>query len=72
MLNHSLVKLTLLSFFAGVVYYNTHQLDLNRIRGLGGASPLLHGLFLCGACSLAGIPRLSGLHQQKRWSTRLW
>ena len=45
MLNHSLVKLTLF-LFAGVVYYNTHQLDLNRIRGFGRGKPLLHGLFL--------------------------
>ena len=59
MLNHSLVKLTLF-LFAGVVYYNTHQLDLNRIRGFGRGKPLLHGLFLCGACSLAGIPGFLG------------
>ena len=59
MMNHSLVKLTL-CLFAGVVYYNTHQLDLNRIRGFGRGKPLLHGLFLCGACSLAGIPGFLG------------
>ena len=59
MLNHSLVKLTLF-LFAGVVYYNTHQLDLNRIRGFGRGKPLLDGLFLCGACSLAGIPGFLG------------
>ena len=62
MLNHSLVKLTLF-LFAGVVYYNTHQLDLNRIRGFGRGKPLLHGLFLCGACSLAGIPGFLGYQQ---------
>ena len=70
MLNHSLVKLTLF-LFAGVVYYNTHQLDLNRIRGFGRGKPLLHGLFLCGACSLAGIPGFLAT-SARRWSTRRW
>ena len=32
MMNHSLVKLTLF-LLAGVVYCNTHALDLNQIRG---------------------------------------
>ena len=59
MMNHSLVKLALF-LFAGVVYYNTHALDLNDIKGFGRGKPLLHVLFLCGACSLAGIPGFLG------------
>ena len=59
MMNHSLVKLTLF-LLAGVVYCNTHALDLNQIRGYGRGKPLLHSLFLCGACSLAGIPGFLG------------
>ncbi len=59
MLNHSLVKLTLF-LFAGVVYANTHALDLNAIRGFGRGKPLLHAVFLCGAGSLAGIPGFCG------------
>ena len=59
MMNHSLVKLALF-LFAGVVYYNTHALDLNEIKGFGRGKPLLHVLFLCGACSLAGIPGFLG------------
>ena len=59
MMNHSLVKLALF-LFAGVVYYNTHALDLNQIKGFGRGKPLLHVLFLCGACSLAGIPGFLG------------
>lgn len=59
MMNHSLVKLTLF-LFAGVVYYNTHALDLNEIKGFGRGKPLLHVLFLCGAASLAGIPGFLG------------
>ena len=42
------------------MYCNTHALDLNQIRGYGRGKPLLHGLFLCGACSLAGIPGFLG------------
>ena len=59
MMNHSLAKLTLF-LLAGVVYCNTHALDLNQIRGFGRGKPLLHILFLCGACSLAGIPGFLG------------
>ncbi len=59
MMNHSLVKLTLF-LFAGVVYCNTHALDLNAIRGFGRGKPLLHAVFLCGACSLAGVPGTLG------------
>lgn len=59
MMNHSLVKLTLF-LLAGVVYMNCHALDLNDIRGFGRGKPWLHGLFLCGAGSLAGIPGLCG------------
>ena len=59
MMNHSLVKLVLF-LFAGVVYYNTHALDLNEIKGFGRKKPLLQVLFLCGASSLAGIPGFLG------------
>ncbi len=59
MMNHSLVKLVLF-LFAGVVYMNTHALDLNDIRGFGRGKPLLHIIFLCGALSLAGIPGFCG------------
>lgn len=59
MMNHSLVKLVLF-LFAGAVYMNVHALDLNEIRGFGRGKPLLHAVFLCGACSLAGIPGFCG------------
>lgn len=59
MMNHSLVKLVLF-LFAGVVYCNTHALDLNDIRGFGRGKPLLHVIFLSGALSLAGIPGFCG------------
>lgn len=59
MLNHSLVKL-ILFLAAGVIYHNTHSLDLNVIRGFGRKKPLLAGIFLIGALCLAGIPGFGG------------
>ena len=58
-INHSLIKLTLF-IVAGVVYLNTHSLDLNDIRGFGRGKPLLMLAFLSGACSIAGIPGFGG------------
>lgn len=59
MVNHSLIKLLLFSA-AGVIYMNLHKLELNEIRGFGRGKPLLAGLFLIGAWSIAGIPLGSG------------
>lgn len=59
MLNHSLVKL-ILFLAAGVIYHNTHSLDLNELRGFGRKKPLLAGIFLIGALCLAGIPGFGG------------
>ena len=59
MLNHSMIKLVLF-LAAGVVYFNLHELDLNRIRGFGRNKNFLKIVFLIGACSIAGIPMFSG------------
>lgn len=59
MVNHSLIKLVLF-MAAGVIYMNTHSLDLNRIRGYGRRKPLLKGIFLIGALAIGGIPMFSG------------
>lgn len=59
MINHSLVKL-ILFLAAGVIYHNTHSLDLNRIQGFGRRKPLLAGIFLTGALCLAGVPGFGG------------
>lgn len=59
MINHSMIKLVLF-MAAGVVYWNTHSLDLNTIRGYGRKKPLLKVVFLVGALSIAGIPMFSG------------
>lgn len=59
MVNHSLIKLVLF-LTAGVVYQNTHALDLNEIRGFGRRKPLLAGIFLTGALAIGGIPLFGG------------
>lgn len=59
MINHSMIKLVLF-MAAGVIYMNTHALDLNRIRGYGRKKMLLKGIFLVGALAIAGIPMFGG------------
>lgn len=59
MVNHSLIKLTLF-LAAGVIYLNTHALDLNAIRGWGRRKPLLKVIFLTGALAIGGIPLFGG------------
>lgn len=64
MANHSLIKLVLF-IAAGVVYMNTHSLDLNEIRGYGRRKIVLHICFLLGALSIACIPPLGSGYNSK-------
>lgn len=59
MLNHSLIKLVLF-MAAGVIYLNTHSLNLNDIRGYGRRKPGLMLIFLAGAASISALPFFSG------------
>lgn len=59
MMNHSMIKLVLF-MAAGVIFMNTHALDLNEIRGFGRKKPLLKGIFLVGALAIAGVPFFGG------------
>ncbi|MBR5382169.1 MAG: sodium:proton antiporter [Oscillospiraceae bacterium] len=59
MLNHSLIKLVLF-VAAGVVYLNTHSLDLQKVRGFGRGKIWLLVTFLIAAASIGGIPLWSG------------
>ncbi len=59
MVNHSLLKL-ILFMAAGVIYMNTHKLNLNEIRGFGRKKPLLHIAFLLGVLGISGIPFFNG------------
>ncbi len=64
MANHSLIKLVLF-MAAGVVYMNTHSLDLNVIRGYGRKKFVLHICFLLGALSIACIPPIGSGYNSK-------
>jgi len=59
MVNHSLIKLVLF-MVAGVVYMNTHKLDLNSIRGWGKGKPVLNIAFLLGLLGIGGVPLFNG------------
>lgn len=59
MVNHSLIKLVLF-MVAGVIFMNTHALNLNEIRGFGRKKPLLLVIFLIGALAIGGIPCFGG------------
>jgi hydrogenase-4 component B len=59
MVNHSMIKLVLF-MAAGVIFMNTHALNLNEIRGFGRKKPLLKGIFLIGALAIGGIPFFGG------------
>lgn len=62
MMNHSLIKLVLF-MAAGVVFMNTHQLNLNEIRGFGRKKPFLNLAFLMGALGI-GASVLERVYQQ--------
>jgi len=59
MVNHTVLKLVLF-MAAGVIYVNTHSLDLNKIRGYGRKHPFLATAFALGGLGLAGIPGCNG------------
>lgn len=59
MVNHTVLKLVLF-LAAGVVYMNTHSLDLNKVRGYGKKHPFLAVAVAFGGLGLAGIPGFNG------------
>lgn len=59
MVNHSVLKLVLF-MAAGVIFMNTHTLDLNRLKGFGRKKPFLHACFLLGVLGISGIPFFNG------------
>lgn len=59
MINHSFFKLVFF-LIAGVIYMNTHKLDIENIRGFGRKKPFLQALFLITALGISGVPLFSG------------
>ena len=59
MVGHSLIKLVLF-LCAGVVHMNTHQLNLNDIKGFGRGKKVFMFAFLMGGLGLMGAPFWNG------------
>ena len=59
MINHTLIKLVLFTI-AGVVYRNTHSLDLNKVQGFGKDKPFIKVCFGTAALGIMGIPGFNG------------
>ena len=59
MINHTLIKLVLFTS-AGVVYQNTHSLDLNKVQGFGRDKTFLKVVFAIAAMGIMGIPGFNG------------
>lgn len=59
MLNHTLIKLVLFTC-AGVIYKNTHTLDLNKLQGYGRNKPMLAIFFGTASLGIMGVPLFSG------------
>ncbi len=59
MVGHSLIKLVLF-LCAGIVYFNTHKLELNDIRGFGRGKKIFMLAFVLGGLGLAGVPLFNG------------
>jgi formate hydrogenlyase subunit 3/multisubunit Na+/H+ antiporter MnhD subunit len=57
--NHSFIKLALF-MGAGVIYMNTHEMNLNKVKGFGKNKPLLKGIFLMGILGITGVPLWNG------------
>ena len=59
MVGHSLIKLVLF-LCAGVVFMNTHKLNLNDIKGFGRGKKTLMFAFIMGGLGLMGAPLWNG------------
>lgn len=59
MINHTLIKLVLFTI-AGVIYRNTHSLDLNKVQGFGKDKPFIKVCFGIAAAGIMGIPGFNG------------
>ena len=59
MVGHSLIKLVLF-LCAGVVFMNTHKLNLNDVKGFGHGKKILMFAFIMGGLGLMGAPLWNG------------
>lgn len=59
MINHTMIKLVLFTC-AGIVYQNTHSLNLNEVQGFGKGKKLLTICFGTAALGIMGVPMFNG------------
>lgn len=59
MINHTMIKLVLFTC-AGIVYQNTHSLNLNEVQGFGKGKKLLTACFGTAALGIMGVPMFNG------------
>ena len=59
MINHTMIKLVLFTC-AGIVYQNTHSLNLNEVQGFGKGKKLLTACFGTAALGIMGVPFFNG------------
>ena len=59
MINHTMIKLVLFTC-AGIVYQNTHSLDLNAVQGFGKGKKALTVCFGTAALGIMGVPGFNG------------
>ncbi|MBE6888150.1 MAG: sodium:proton antiporter [Ruminococcaceae bacterium] len=59
MINHTMIKLVLFTC-AGIVYQNTHSLNLNEIQGFGKGKKVLTLCFGTAALGIMGVPFFNG------------
>ncbi len=58
-INHAFFKAGLF-IMVGAIYIHTHELDINRIRGMARVFPLLTLTFIVAAAGIAGVPGFNG------------
>lgn len=58
-INHAFFKAGLF-IMVGAIYIHTHELDINRIRGMARVFPLITVTFLVAAAGIAGVPGFNG------------
>jgi len=58
-LNHSVFK-AVLFMLVGIIFLNTGEVALSRVRGMLGKAPFVAAIFLVAYAGIAGIPGLNG------------
>lgn len=73
LVTHAFFKSLLFLTAGAIIQANNHEHDIHRLGSHGGHSLLMHGCFLVGAASLAGIPVITaGFYSKEAILTAVW